>query len=425
MLTSFYDQLVASAPENERDLNLLLQLSKWDERAACALLGNDAALSAIATTERLKTDFDVSIFLATNVYYPQVHAKLQPLFIPIASQLAQYDDGEHKDWRIGSALADLFGALSVPDCDHMHLFNYSESYRHMILSRNLFAQRGTLKLLAFLFSDDFLQDAVSILQYKTDILNHINRVFVDTPDFQSWRYSVRVMSLAGGYNEDRHDVEDTRLLCSYVTQMLPQFLIYFATAFLYGMVRFFPKRAQGKIPKWLRRRRALFTGFICGLLGCYSNTWSANRLEKMRTQYDVLRSQEMRRRSGAEKRGAQYQRNTYFDSNGPMSQRIWLRQRQDYALVGGVLLLSCVQVPKLHFPAFMGDVVFRWPFMPTLFPTAVGLPCTSRSFIPYLVFPFFAASAIVKMLGRSPYDWYVHQRYAWWRQYRSEDTLTW
>lgn len=60
--------------------------------------------------------------------------------------------------------------------------------------------------MSYIFCDDILSDAVAQLQYKSDILNHINKTYMTTPDFVSWRFAVRCMSLAGGYNEDRSDV---------------------------------------------------------------------------------------------------------------------------------------------------------------------------------------------------------------------------
>lgn len=359
-------------------------------------------------------------FLARAIWYPEVQEAMKPIFIPLASKLSRYED-----WRSGSALSELFSVYSIPDETHLELFNYSESYRHLILGRSLLAQRAVLKLLAFLFSNDFLQDAVAVLQYKSDILNHINRAYVDTPDFVSWRYSVRVMSLAGGYNEDRTDVERTDRMCQYVTRAVPEFLLYFTTAFAYGMFRYFPKRAKGKIPKWLRRRRAIWSGLVCGALGVYANTYCRMRLEKLRKQFDFLRHQELRRRRGAERKQIPYQHNTYFETNEHISRKIWMRQVRDYSTVAGLLVVSCIQIPKFKWPAFMGDVVFNYPIMPTIFPTAVNLPCTSRSFIPYIVVPFVAASAVLRYAQQPIYDWYVHQRYSWWRRYRSADFLEW
>ena len=422
----FYEHLLTDpTPEN---MELLIQLARWDERLVHLIINEPKLLYKV--TDRIgvgdvnqkekKVDPYACNFMANACWYPQVQEAMKPLFIPLASKLARYDD-----WRSGSALSDLFSTYSLPDGTHLELFNYAESYRHLIIGRSLLAQRAVLKLLAFLFSDDFLQDAVAVLQYKSDILNHINRTYVDTPDFISWRYSVRVMSLSGGFNEDRTDVEETDRLCNYITRALPEFLLYFSVAFTYGMFRYFPKRAKGKIPKWLRRRRAIWSGFVAGCLGVYSNTYCRMRTERMRKEFDLLRNQELRRRRGAQRKNLKYHDNTYFDTTEHISRKIWLRQARDYATVGGFLFLSCVQIPKFKWPAFCGDVVFNYPIMPTLFPTTVNLPCTSRSVIPYIVVPFFAASAMMRYAGQPLYDWYVHQRYAWWRKYRSADFLDW
>jgi hypothetical protein len=191
------------------------------------------------------------------------------------------------------------------------------------------------------------------------------------------------------------------------------------------MFRFYPRRVQGKIPRWLRRRRAIFSGVVCGALGVFSNSYMDWRLNNKRAEFDRLYNQEMRRRRGAEKQKRHYQPNTYFDSLQGVTRMLWVSQVKFYATIAGALAMSCFPMYKIAFPKFMGDVVFRHPWVPTLFPIVVGLPATSRSLIPYIVLPFAAATVIQRQLGAPIYDHYVHRRYVWWRRNRSADALDW
>ena len=172
-------------------VQLLLYASYVDERVFEVVVRRGLLPDVI----KMLPDPDAARFIARGICYDEINQIAYRNLVPIASFLARYEGVSQ-----GAALAEVIGNMSIPESHRMELFNFSETWRHMILSRNVFAQRATMKNLSYLFSDDFLQDAVAVLQYKSDILNHVNRIFVDTYDFASWRFSVRVMSLAGGFN---------------------------------------------------------------------------------------------------------------------------------------------------------------------------------------------------------------------------------
>ncbi len=260
-----------------------------------------------------------------------------------------------------------------------------------------------------------MSDAVAQLQFKSDILNHVNKVFVDTPDFVSWRFSVRVMSIAGGFNEDRSDVESTEKLTRLVTKALPEFVIYFGAALAYGLFRHYPQRVRGIVPRWLARQRAAFGACYCGLLGVYLNSYTEYRLYQQRSMYELRKSQEMRRRRGAARRGVVYDQNPFFDTTEGATRRIFSTQCQAYGYVAAALMVSMLPLTNVKFPKWMGDVPFRYPLVPRFFPGLLGMHAASRCLVPFVLAPFTLVTAInSNSCAVSLYDRYVEVRMRMW-----------
>jgi hypothetical protein len=409
MFASFYDSLARKG-----DIDTLMFAAKYDERVYETVVRHDllpAVIGALPSAEAAK-------FLSNGIYYSEVSGAAMVNFVPICSHLARYETAAQ-----GAALAELLGNIAAPEAHRTDLFNFSETFRHLILSRNLFAQRGVMRCLSHMFSDDFLGDAVAVLQYKSDILNHINRLYVDTPDFVAWRFSVRVMSLAGGYNEDRVEVDKTERLCRFLTQVLPEFGMFWLVGFSISVFRHRPRRMHGEIPKWLSRARARMSGTVCGLLGVWTNSALDYRMMRERQYYELHYAAEMRRRKGAAARGKDFADNKYFDNLEGVTRRLFTVQAQHYGGAGAVLGASLLPLKKIMWPEFMGDVVWRHAFIPRLFPVTVNLPAASKCFLPFVVSPFLTASALVAGFnGLQAYDHYVHQRYRWWKKFRGSES---
>jgi hypothetical protein len=400
-LVDFYGTLA-----EKRDIDTLVLLARFDERVYDVVNRHDLLGSIF---ERLPEP-QFAHFFADGVVYDPYNRLIIKNFIKICMLMSRYEGAEQ-----GCALAHLIGNCGLPEQYRLQLFAFSESYRHMILSKSYFVQRAVLRLLAYIFCDDVLSDAVAQLQYKSDILNHVNRVFTDTADFVSWRFSVRVLSLGGGYNEDRSDVDRTELLCDMTTRAVPQFLTYYVLCFLYARIRFYPTRVRGITPKWLARQRAMFSALYCSVLGVMVNAFTDVRVHRQRVLYEARKSQEFRRRKGAQRRGIDYAPNSYFDSLEGPTRRVFTIQCQSYVFCACGLAFSVLPLSRVNFPKWMGDVPWRHPFLPRLFPALVGLHAASRCAVPFVIFPFFAASAIIhRMRGSSLYDHYVEARMRMW-----------
>lgn len=400
----------------QRRLAPLLKASYFDERVYDVLARHQLNEEV---TKMLPDPF-AARYLARGICYEPVNLAAMKSIVAIASRLARYETVSE-----GSALAELLGNMSIPENHRMELFNFSETWRHLILSRNIFAQRACMKNLSYLFSDDFLQDAVAVLQYKSDILNHVNRLFIDTPDLVAWRFSVRVMSLAGGYNECRNDVAKTDRFTFLLTRVLPEWIGFYCITFPYARLRHRPIRMEGKIPKWLSNSRARFSATVCASLGVFTSTFLEWRLYVMRQRYEAQYMTEMRRRDAAVRRGIEYKKNSYFDNLEGITRRVWVTQLQHYVGGAAILALSCAPSRYIKFPQMFGDVVFRFPWMGRWFPAITGQYASSKCAIPYIVFPFAVATGInVSMAGAAPlYDTYVHQRYMWWKRFRGADSV--
>ena len=405
MLMSVYDRLAADpTPTN---LWWLMYASTFDERVY-NVADKHKLMPAIA--DQLPNPA-AAHFLARGIVYDSVNVEVMRRFIKICSLLSRYEGVEQ-----GTTLAELVGACGIPEENRQGLFNFSETYRHMAIDRQYFPHRGMLKLLAYIFCDDLLSDAVATLQSKSDVINHVSRIYCDTADFVSWRFAVRVLSLAGGYAEDRIDVDDTENLCRLVTKGVPDFITYFGAAFAYGMFRHNPRRVKGVVPTWLVRHRAAFTGLVTGCLGVYINSYLDYKIHREKLKFELRKSQEMRRRAGAKRYGKQYQENPFFDNLEGMSKRVWGIQAQTYAVAGTVLATTMLPLTSVKFPAFMGDVVFKFPTIPRLFPALVNIKTSSRCLIPYVVAPF----TIVSIAQGSTWNVSLYDRLVQVRQGRYE-----
>lgn len=403
LLVDYYETLA-----RQGRLDLLLTLGMYDERVYDVVGRHRLASSVVDMLPSPRA----ALFLSRGMAYDCINEEVMRNFIKICMMLSRYTTVEE-----GASLAELIGSCGIPEQHRMQMFNFSETYRHMILSKSYFPQRSVLKLLSYIFCDDVLSDAVAQLQYKSDILNHVNKVYVETPDFVSWRFAVRVMSLAGGFNEDRSDVEYTEALTRVVTRTIPEFFVYFTTTFFYAMFRHYPRRIRGITPRWLARQRALFSALYCAILGVYVNSFLEYRVHKHRVLYELRKSQEYRRRRGAARRGTEYLPNTYFDGLEGVTRRVFLMQCTTYGVAGGALLLSMLPLSPVKFPKWMGDVAWRHRFIPRLFPALLGMHTASRCMVPFVCAPFITVTiARFNGWGATLYDRYVEARMRLWHR---------
>nr|CCC94786.1 conserved hypothetical protein [Trypanosoma congolense IL3000] len=403
ILTNYYEKLA-----EQGRLERLLALGMYDERVYDVIDRHKLAADIVA----MLPSSQAAVFLARGMAYDCVNREVLRNFVRICMMLSAYKGADE-----GAALAELIGNCGIPEEYRMNLFNFSETYRHMILSRSYFSQRSVLRLLSYIFCDDVLTDAVAQLQYKSDILNHVNKVYVDTPDFVSWRFSVRVLSLAGGYNEDRSDVEYTEALTRLVTRTIPEFLVYFTVTFVYAMFRHYPRRVRGITPRWLARHRAIFSAVYCACLGVCVNSVLEYRLHQHRVLYELRKAQEWRRRRGAERRCVDYTPNTYFDNLEGVTRHIYSMQLSTYSISALALLFSLVPLAPVKFPKWMGDVPWRHPFVPRLFPALLGMHTASRCMVPFVFAPFTILT-VLRFNGWSAtlYDRYVELRMQLWHR---------
>ncbi|EPY30334.1 hypothetical protein STCU_04118 [Strigomonas culicis] len=402
VLPTFYEKLA-----NEKRLELLVTLGMYDERVYEVVERHRLAPDIVA----MLPSPAAAKFLTRGMCYDVISEEVIRNFVRICMALSRYNTVEE-----GATLADLIGSCGLPEQYRMQMFNFSETYRHMILSHSYFPQRAVIRLLSYIFCDDLLSDAVAQLQHKSDILNHVNKVYVTTPDFVSWRFSVRCMSLAGGLNEDRSDVEYTEALTRFVTEMVPDFITYFVPTYLYARFRFYPKRVRGITPRWLARQRAFFSATYCGLLGVYCHSLLAYRIHEHRVLYELRKSQEQRRRRGAQRRGVDYEPNHYFDDLQAVTRRIYLKQSSVYTLTGVGVLVSLLPLTSVTFPKWMGDVAWRHPFVPRLFPALLGMHAASRCLVPFVLAPFAAVTAAKTNEWATLYDRYVQMRMRMWNK---------
>lgn len=398
MLSAYYEDLARKG-----DITTLVKIGRFDERIYEVLVRHELVPQLMNEL----SDPTVARFVARGMMYQPISDNfIGEKLINSCSALLS-----HRSAAEGASLAELIGNCALQEKYRTRLFNLSETHRHMLLVHNPFAHRATLRLLAYLFSYDDVSDAVASLQQKTDILNHVNRIYVKTFDWVSERFSVRVMSLAGGYNESRLEVDKTERMVHFVTRGVPEFFSYFLVGFSYARIRHYPQRVQGIVPKWLARHRALFSGFWCACLGFYVNCYSDWKQYRHRIKYEFRHAQEMRRRRGAAIRGVPFENNKYFDSLVGVTRHVFSMQCSTYMVVGGALAFTCMPLPRINFPKFMGDVPFRYPYIPRFFPMILGMHCASRCAVPFVFAPFCAMTAFFKCGNASLYDRYVHWRY--------------
>lgn len=407
LLDSWYTRLA-----EEKRLNLLMTVGLFDERVYEVVERFQLAPDIVSALPSPLA----AHFLSRGMCYDPINEEVIRNFVRICMMLSSYKTVEE-----AATLSELIGNCGLPEQYRMQMFNFSETYRHMILSQSYFPQRAVLRLLAYIFCDDVLSDAVAQLQYKSDILNHINKVYVTTPDFVSWRFSVRCMALAGGFNEDRSDVEYTELLTTVVSKMVPEFFTYFIVAFFYARFRFYPQRVRGITPRWLARQRACFSALYCAVLGVNCNSLLEYRTHEHRVLYELRKSQEYRRRRGARRRQVAYDENPYFNNLEGVTRRVHMMQWTAYSITGVGLAVSMLPLTSVRFPKFMGDVAWRHPFVPRLFPAILGMHAASRCLVPFVVAPFTAVSLMkFGTWGTGLYDRYVEFRMRLW--YKKIDT---
>ncbi|CCW60950.1 unnamed protein product [Phytomonas sp. EM1] len=341
-------------------------------------------------------------FLARGMCYDSIREEVVSNFPYLCRMLSSC-----KTVAEGAALSSLIGNCGLLEQQRMQILCHDEVYQLMILSDSIFAQRAALRLLAYACSDDSLSDTVVQLQYRSDILKHINKVFVSTPDVVSRRLSLRCLALMGGFNESRADVKQTEASLYAISQVVPEFMAYFLTTFVYVGLRMWLRRASGAGKRWEVHRRAFFSSMYCGLLGVYCGSILEYRLNKCRVLYARPQKQYKNPRKDESSCDIAYTENSYLNLND-ITQRVRQMQLTTYGITTSFLLVSSLRLTQVTFPAWMGDVAWRYPFVPRLFPALVGLPTASRCLAPFVVVPF----TIVYVLrpnnwGTSFYDYYI------------------
>ena len=394
MLQHYYTYLAHEALKgDERSLNRLLYLFTWDERVAHCLSTyglNPTILDAFLNTHsetllRPTRRAWAARYLSQTVFYDkECGDRIAERFARICQILSL---ATHTSTKV--ATAELLIHIARLQPYRSGLFDYSESFRHLLQERDPFYERAVCGCLAYLFCDDYLGESVTKLQYKTDVLNYINKLFLETHDFSAWRYSVRCLSLAAGYNEDKTDVDETRKLIHRVSHMLPEFTLYFLPTFIYARIRHIPRGPYIiHVPRWVAFRRALLGATFCGLLGVYSGSWTTWKLDHFREKFALARQQEMRRRRGSKISGKACKEQHALDDIKRITQTIFLRQYWSYTVTLGALFLSLYPLRPVRWPGWCGDVKWNFPLGPVLFPLSFGVAAPYKRLIPYILVPF-------------------------------------
>ena len=413
MLLPYYETLAEKAKGGDvESLRTLMVLSRYDERALGALASKRLTPLVLQQLEEQCTD--AAQYLCRAIWYDKEGGDfVADRFINVCQTLSRSDEN---DVAMRVAVAQLLIHIARVQPYRADLFNYSESFRHFLQDRDPFFERAVCGVLAFAFCDDFLGDAVAKMQYKTDVLNYMNNVFTRTHDFAAWRYSVRCLSIAGGYNEDKVDVDHTRKIVMACTEAGPEGVLYAVVGYGYARMRHIPTSLyRVHVPRWVASRRAVFAAFYVSLLGVFSGTFTQWWCDQYREHFALARQQEWRRRRGAELHGTAYEKKVQFDDLTGAIRGVHLRQMVSYSVTGAGLFLSvCPLAPKV-FPKWFGDIKFKHPWVPVLFPIAVGVPAPNHRVVPYIVAPFVAVKVFQHfVLGPTTLtDWFVQakQRY--------------
>lgn len=69
-------------------------------------------------------------------------------------------------------------------------------------------------------------------------------------------------------------------------------------------------------------------------------------------------------------------------------------QLSTYLITGTALACSLLPLTSVTFPKFMGDVAWRHPFVPRLFPAILGMHAASRCLVPFIFAPFTIISLL-------------------------------
>lgn len=251
--------------------------------------------------------------------------------------------------------------------------------------------------------------AVTALHHHSNLLSQANRVFLESPDCISRRFAVRAIALiSGGFDDRRCHVYRTETLTHVVTVMVPEFICYAGVGFLYAYTRFLAdNRWLSSTPKSIGSlrmprlqgsplRRAVFSAAVCGGLGvCSHSLVDYLAARRRRYLFDV---------SPAPSAADELER----VESTLRSVRRW--QLGSYLTTGVLLAGTLLPLQSVTFPRFMGDVCWRFPFVPRLFPALVGLPSRSKCLIPYVLLPTLtvSCSSIIRDKTRAPvYDRWI------------------
>ncbi|KNH04007.1 hypothetical protein XU18_4677 [Perkinsela sp. CCAP 1560/4] len=389
-ITGYYDSLARRAADNDRrSTSILLNFARYDERAVRVICHYDLIPKLFIDLEdNTKPEpYKIAVVeLLRKVTFYDVEGGdyLLSNFARICSVLSRAQTVGLK-----VSTAELIANVGRVQPYRSTLFNYSEAFRHLVIERDPFQERAVCACLAYIFCDDYMGDAVSKIQYKTDILNYVNNLFLRTTDFCAWRYSVRCLYLAGGFNEDKADVDRTRDLAVFVNRMLPEFSTYFLTAYIYARRRHtIVGVGADHTPRWVVRRRAGVGALFCALLGVYSGSYHEWRLDKIREKFNDDRNREMRRRKAFRHSKKGYVEQKRFDSVDSITQTLFWKQFRTCVWTGVLLMASQYPFNVWRKPGWAKNITFYFPGLAVFLPIPMGVPAPFRRAIPFIVVPF-------------------------------------
>ena len=413
---TYYRSLADKAVEGDTDSTAkLLTLAKYDERAVRALCSHKPLIPSLVKSLE---DFDATAahklriieFFRKAVFYDvEAGDYLVVSFQRICSVFSLAESVPLK-----AAAAELIINIGRVQPYRAYLYNFSESYRHLLITRDPFHERAVCGNLAYIFCDDYLGDAVQKLQYKTDILNYINKLFLQSFDFGAWRYSVRCMCIAGNYNEDKADVDNTRDLVFLMNRFVPQFLLYFIPTFFYARYRHTLKGDLARhTPRYVVRWRSLFGALCCAMLGVYSGTYHEYRMDALRERFAEERQREMRKRFGFKNAGKAYKERTEFDSIDKVTQSLFWKQTRMYCFTAAMLMASQYPLSVWKRPEFMRYADKYWEILPVLLPRLMGVPAPFRRVVPFIIVPFVTVKTFEwgVLSTATWHDYFVRWRY--------------
>lgn len=283
-----------------------------------------------------------------------------------------------------SAIADLIASCGVAPSQQGSLVAQPSFFKDLLSSSSPFAQRAAAQLLCYTCTrseqwDDDASASVTALLRDSEVMERVNALCL-SGNAAPRQFALRLVSLAGGFPCTRDDVTQTERKVTMLCHTLPQFAAFSTCGFFYAFARFY--LSSRHLPRF---HRSLLSGLLCGA-ACVLGLPREGR----RTISDS------ERREG-------------------WSHQLW------WSTAAIVTTLSAATIrfsnTPILFPRWMGDVCWRFPFIPRLFPAAVGLPSASRSVVPYTLVPFVSISGIMqyrssRRAGLPLYDqyWLVNKR---------------